>query len=352
MTEIRRICMLAITLAILPFAVFAQMNDVWHHHQPGDELYVSSGETVAFTSSSGDQVILHQRHSDNAIIGQIAVRDEPLAGQFQMVLTTHGGSEYARTYYFSKNDYSRETDGNFTFYTFRVENDLFSKISQTRFWRFDLGGTSYEYDFIDIGEAFASVGWAWDAPNEDDEPEGESLQYEAWFQCNVLASHPDDENAAAQGVDWDDLQAEAAITACKYALDFDNEVGQIHYLLGRAYDKAGDVRARRHLLYAATGLDYPMAYSHLGMLYETGEYADKNLPKARRLYKAGYALENLSSGYSYARLLKDEAKTNNTAKAELARVLKDLTRRGYDPARVWFDKLLADNYFEGVYVPD
>lgn len=114
------------------------------------------------------------------------------------------------------------------------------------------------------------------AQNAADNPTSEAIGLDGLVEvCNNLATHPWDGNRTKSGVEWKDIKAEAAIKACLAAYDLDKSNMRIAYQLGRAFDKADNIRTLEFLKYAADNGYSPAAY-HYSVLMNDGGYVPKN----------------------------------------------------------------------------
>ncbi|MEZ5565825.1 MAG: hypothetical protein R3F24_10035 [Gammaproteobacteria bacterium] len=88
--------------------------------------------------------------------------------------------------------------------------------------------------------------------------------------CDLLASHPDDPNHVAPGLEKSQMDLPAAIGACQAAVARDPKNPRLNYELGRVYgysgqgEKAGPYRA------VALAADYPQALFVYGYMHLSG----------------------------------------------------------------------------------
>lgn len=101
-------------------------------------------------------------------------------------------------------------------------------------------------------------------------------------ECDRLAAQPDDPAKVADGVDFDDLDAEQAISACRNAIRDNGSSPRFLYQLGRAYEKSGDVSQAVEHYRVAAERDYAMAANNLGLLYAEGKVPDVSEADAKR----------------------------------------------------------------------
>jgi TPR repeat protein len=151
-------------------------------------------------------------------------------------------------------------------------------------------------------------------------------------ECNRLSAHPEDHLSGVKGVNWDDLDVEAARTACVAVFSAGQATGQTWYQSARLLDKDGDSQAVGFLRTAITDFDYPMAYYHLGVLYEEGLYVQKNVEKAEELYHKGFERGSIVSGVRWSKLLKDSKALSMFAYPKYLKSLEELASKGHAPS--------------------
>ncbi len=111
-------------------------------------------------------------------------------------------------------------------------------------------------------------------------------------ECDRLAAHPADPNRVAPGVQWDLMDARAAIRACQAALATHPRSARLQFQLGRAL-----IRARRRdeglpYLFEAAGQNYVAAFAIIGGTYQ---YDLGNVSEALKWYRRGVALNDVSA---------------------------------------------------------
>lgn len=125
-------------------------------------------------------------------------------------------------------------------------------------------------------------------------------------ECDRLTAHANDPNLTANPVAWGDLDAVAALKACKADLAKDPKNGRLMNNLGRAFNKANDHLQSYQWTERAVRAGYPYALHTMSLHYQYGEGVDKDrgeeirwLEKARAkgvsassLQLAEYALED------------------------------------------------------------
>lgn len=100
--------------------------------------------------------------------------------------------------------------------------------------------------------------------------------------CDWLAAHPDDPDAATEGVYIDDLAPSEAIAACRMATDRYPAAARFAFQLGRALHKHGDYDAAQLWYGRAVDLGYPMAMNNIGYLYRDGQGVEQDYVEALR----------------------------------------------------------------------
>lgn len=123
--------------------------------------------------------------------------------------------------------------------------------------------------------------------------------------CDQLASSPYDKNKAAhiEGVEFDEINAEEAISVCSTELAKDPENLRLQFQLGRAYNKAEQYDKGLEWVTKSAHQDYAPAQNLLGYMYDHGEGVEQNERKAFAWYekaaKQGFsqAQHNLATSY-------------------------------------------------------
>lgn len=110
--------------------------------------------------------------------------------------------------------------------------------------------------------------------------------------CDRLAGDRFDPRRVGPGLRFDEIDADAAVPACRAAVAQQPGSPRLHYQLGRALDRAEEYPAAL-AAYEAAG-DYPAALAGVGYLYDEGLGVPQDFAKAldhyRRSYDGGYAL--------------------------------------------------------------
>jgi TPR repeat protein len=106
------------------------------------------------------------------------------------------------------------------------------------------------------------------------------------FQCERLATHPNDATANMMGVGMDVLRskAEVAVTFCSEAVAAHPEIAHYEALLARATYAAGRYEEAVALYRKAADANDARAIVSLGLIFQTGDHAPKDLQAAYALY--------------------------------------------------------------------
>ncbi len=153
-----------------------------------------------------------------------------------------------------------------------------------------------------------------DIAEEDDRrhtvAQAKSDAKQALNRCDRLSAHEWDKNRETPGVSWNNLNSQAAISACTTTRKHYGDEGRIIYQLACAYDKAENPAAFKLMRLTAWELEYPTAFYHLGTLHQDGLYTAKNLHKARRAFIEGASYEHYPSMFSLGKMDYKSAKTD------------------------------------------
>lgn len=97
---------------------------------------------------------------------------------------------------------------------------------------------------------------------------------DAWARtitlCDEVAAHPDDPERVANGVSRADMNVEAAISACRNALEADPDNPRLNYQLARAYGYAGRHDEGEAYRLQALRAGYPQSLFVYGYIRLTG----------------------------------------------------------------------------------
>lgn len=88
--------------------------------------------------------------------------------------------------------------------------------------------------------------------------------------CDILASHPDDPNHVAPGLEKPEMDLPTAIGACQAAVARDPSNPRLNYELGRSYGYSGLGEKAAPYRDTALAADYPQALFVYGYLHLTG----------------------------------------------------------------------------------
>lgn len=166
----------------------------------------------------------------------------------------------------------------------------------------------------------------------------------AVVECNRVSAHPDDHLSTVPGVAWADLDVEVAREACVKVFTLGAVTGQVIYQSGRLLDKDGNSGAVAYLMQAIEEYQYPIAYYHLGRLFEDGLYVKKSITEAEELFKEGFKRGSLISGIALSRVLGEQADVNVYMVGSYVRNLKALSAKGHEPSKKKLLELRANGY--------
>lgn len=155
----------------------------------------------------------------------------------------------------------------------------------------------------------------------------------AVVECNRVSAHPNDHLSTVPGVAWADLDVEVAREACVKVFTLGAVTGQVIYQSGRLLDKEGNPGAVAYLKQAIKEYQYPIAYYHLGLLYEDGLYVKQSNAEAEKLFEEGFERGSLISGIALSRVLGRQADVNVYAVGSYVNILKALSAKGHEPSK-------------------
>ncbi|SLN29701.1 caspase family protein [Oceanibacterium hippocampi] len=112
------------------------------------------------------------------------------------------------------------------------------------------------------------------------------------LQCDILAAHPADESRVAPGVQWDLMDARAAVRACEQAVSEYPDVLRFQFQLGRSLLRAQRRDEGLPYLFAAADKGYGAAFANIGGTYQfdLGNYGE-----AIKWYRRGAEINDASS---------------------------------------------------------
>lgn len=112
-------------------------------------------------------------------------------------------------------------------------------------------------------------------------------------RCDQLAANTDDPQRTHTGVKWEDLDAAAATSACRLAIQTHPNVARLQYQYGRGLQKAQNYPEALKWYHKAADQGYAPAQSALGRMYYEGSGVPKNSGEAERWFRSaaeqGYA---------------------------------------------------------------
>lgn len=257
--------------------------------------------------------------------------------------------------------------GGFQVVAFTISPEDVAYYQRADAWILEVGGQQYRFPLTGSRAALNDVIAVLQAPRSGTGSAGASdpgRAYAALEVCRVEVAHPWDENSPVDGVEWEDITPSSAVSACEEAVALNEETPELLYLMGRAYNKAGDERGYEFIFNAAINKGYGAAYNHLGIFYEDGEGFPKNLNLAERYYGSAARKGNIPGAYNEARLQLQEgrpveerlkarfkmlevaARDYSRAQYWAGRSLMDETLPGYDPvsARKWYLRAASQNH--------
>lgn len=150
--------------------------------------------------------------------------------------------------------------------------------------------------------------------------------------CDTLSAHPEDHLSTVPGVAWEDLNVRKASEPCEELLRSKLFTGKLMYQLARLLDKTGNPETVNFLKFSIEEFQYPMAYYHMGVLYEDGLYVDEFYQTALEYYREGFERGSLHSGKAWMRYAGELAEHNPYAYLGYWRALQALSAAGHTPA--------------------
>lgn len=139
----------------------------------------------------------------------------------------------------------------------------------------------------------------------------------ALTQCDIEATHSNDNQGLAPPVEFNDINSDSAVSACLAAIEEYPDSGRISSYLSRSYNKAGDYK--NSLLWAkrAASLGYPFGHYMLAIHFKFGDGVEKN-EQMEFKHRLDGALNGLPIAYSNVgnayRLGMGVSKNNDEAK--------------------------------------
>lgn len=123
--------------------------------------------------------------------------------------------------------------------------------------------------------------------------------------CDRLAAHSADPDRAAKGIYYDQLDARAAIKACREAVEKHPSTLRFHYQLGRALVKSKSYSEALDIFRMLVAKEHAPAMNSLGLMYRHGEGVTQDGAEAVKWYRKGAergfagAMFALGSMYQY-----------------------------------------------------
>ncbi|MCJ2016262.1 sel1 repeat family protein [Methylobacterium sp. E-065] len=178
----------------------------------------------------------------------------------------------------------------------------------------------------------------------DDDPGGGAVQ-----SCDRLASAPWDPDApdAQRTVNFRDLRAGAAVTACRAAVAEAPRLRRLYFQLGRAYDRQGANHDAFEAYRRASELGSGAAKVNIGILYQQGRRFEKSDAKARAWFRDAAETGIPEGMYCYAVALDNGIGGSPDAAAARAWYVK-AAERGTAKARDALVRLELDGTGTGV----
>ncbi|MEI7783191.1 MAG: hypothetical protein WCK08_02315 [Betaproteobacteria bacterium] len=103
--------------------------------------------------------------------------------------------------------------------------------------------------------------------------------------CDRLAASASDPQKKAAGVSFGQLNAAAAMAACKKATAVEPREGRLWFQYGRALEKADKMTEAVAAYNEAKNLGHASAFNNLGELYRDAKHFERDLPAALALFK-------------------------------------------------------------------
>ena len=114
-------------------------------------------------------------------------------------------------------------------------------------------------------------------------------------ECDRLAAHERDPGHVTTGVSQSDMDKEAAIVACKAAVNADPENPRLNYQLGRAYGYSGQGEAAMPYRLKAVAADYPQSLFVIGYIHLLGSTIEKDVCRTFELWQRAARYRRLAA---------------------------------------------------------
>jgi tetratricopeptide (TPR) repeat protein len=180
--------------------------------------------------------------------------------------------------------------------------------------------------------------------------------------CDRYAASPTDYRRVTSGVEWDDLDTQLALQACKRAA-IDTRNPRLMYQYGRVLDKEGEHEEARAWFVSAAEKGYPAAHVDLAVLYAVGEGVRKDYAKALEwLKKAAEHYNDSSAQIMLGKIYRDglfgkedpeqahhwfqRAAEQGNPEAQLALGLLYEEGQDFGQAEQWYERAAAQGILE------
>jgi hypothetical protein len=118
---------------------------------------------------------------------------------------------------------------------------------------------------------------------------GAKARADAVSDCDRLAAHPLDPQRTHAGLVLDQIDAPAAMSACRRAVEANPDNARLQYQYGRSLHKGQSYVAARMWYRKAADQDYAPAQYNLGVMYESGLGVAPDSSEAVRWYRLAVA---------------------------------------------------------------
>jgi TPR repeat protein len=142
------------------------------------------------------------------------------------------------------------------------------------------------------------------------------------LECDRLAADPSDPTRVTLGVEWNDIDADSAIAACRRDAEAHPKADRLKFQFARALHRGEQHSEAARIYEGLSERGYTAAAVNLGMMYLLGQDVAQDYAKARRFFEIGADAGNANALYQLGRLYKD----GNGVEKDYARALSFLTR--------------------------
>jgi tetratricopeptide (TPR) repeat protein len=129
-----------------------------------------------------------------------------------------------------------------------------------------------------------------------------STAQSATSDCDRLAGSASDPQKKAAGVPYGQINAAAAMAACKKAVAQEPREGRLWFQYGRALEKADKMPEAINAYSEAKKLNHAAAFNNLGELYRDAKHVERDLPAALDLFKKAADLGSTEGKTNHAAL--------------------------------------------------